>query len=116
MQNFGTNSVELTCSLELGIVEPFSDHDTREDVSHPSCARMVVNGPGYSQSERFSQLLPLFNLTKCDCSPIQLGDLKALLTKHSEAFEMNKSELGHTTVVQHMIDTGSSSSIKQQPY
>ena len=116
MQNFETNSVELPCGLELGIVEPFTEHDTRADVSHPSCARVIVNGPGYSESECSSQLLPLLDLTKCDCSPSQLGDLKALLTKHSEAFEINKSELGHTNVVQHTIDTGSSGPIKQQPY
>ena len=59
VQNFETNSVELPCGLELGIVEPFTEHDTREDVSHASCARVIVNGPGYSESERSSQLLPL---------------------------------------------------------
>ena len=75
-----------------------------------------MNGPGYSERERSSQLLQLLDLAKCDCSPSQLGDLKALLTEHSGAFEMNKSELGHTNVVRHVIDTGSTGPIKQQPY
>ena len=116
VQKFEANSVELPCGLELGIVKPFSEHDAREDMSHPLCARVVVNGPGYSESECSSQLLQILDLTKCGCSPSELGDLKALLTEHSEAFKMNKLELGHTTVVQHMIDTGSSGPIKQQPY
>ena len=85
-------------------------------MSRPSCARVVVNGPGYSESERSSQLLRLLDLTQCDCSPTQLSDLKVLLTEHSQVFEMNKSELGHTNIVQHVIDTGSSGPIKQQPY
>ena len=115
-QNFETNSVELPRGLELGIVEPFNEHDIREDASHSSCARVVVNGPGYSESERSSQLLHLLNLTKCDCSPNQLDDLKVLLSEHSHVFEMSKSELGHTNVVQHVIDTGNNGPIKQQPY
>ena len=44
VQNFETNSVELPCGLGLGIVEPFNECDIREDVSQPSCARVVVNG------------------------------------------------------------------------
>lgn len=116
VQNFETNSVELPCGLDLGVVEPFNEHDIREDVNRPSCARVVVNGPGYSESERSSQLLQLLDLAKCDCSPAQLDNLKVLLFEHSHVFEMNKSELGHTNVVQHVIDTGSSGPIKQQPY
>ena len=116
VQNFETNSVELPCGLELGIVEPFNECDIREDASHSSCVRVVVNGPGYSESERSSQLLQLLDLTKCDCSPNRLDDLKVLLSEHSHVFEMSKSELGHTNVVQHVIDTGNSGPIKQQPY
>ena len=66
VQNFEINGVELPCGLELGIVEHFDEHDAREDVSRPSCARVVVNGPGYSESERSSQLLRLLDLTQCD--------------------------------------------------
>ena len=89
-------------------MEPFCEHDTPEDVAHTSCARVMLNGPGYSDSERSSQLLQLIDLAKCDCSPQQLEHLKTLLSEHSNAFEVDKSELGHTNVVKHMIDTGSS--------
>ena len=36
VQNFETNSVELPCGLDLGVVEPFNEHYIREDVNHPS--------------------------------------------------------------------------------
>ena len=116
VQNFGTTSVEVPCGLELGTVEPFNEHDVQEDVSHPSCARVVVSGPGYASNERSSQLLQLLDLSKCDCSPAQLDDLRVLLAEHSHVFGLDKSDLGHTNIVQHVIDTGSSGPIKQQPY
>ena len=39
-----------------------------------------------------------------------------MISEHSDLFEMDSSELGHSTVVQHVINTGDSTPIKQHPY
>ena len=39
-----------------------------------------------------------------------------LLAEHSTVFELDSFELGHSTLVQHHIDTGESAPLKQQPY
>ena len=42
--------------------------------------------------------------------------MKALLEEYSDVFAMDASELGHSDVVKHTIDTGDSRPIKQRPY
>ena len=42
--------------------------------------------------------------------------LKAMLCQQTDIFEMDRSELGHSSVVRHVIDTGDSMPVKQQPY
>ena len=44
------------------------------------------------------------------------GKLRKLVVKFNDVFAKDPSELGHTNVVQHAIDTGTHSPIKQLPH
>ena len=113
-QNFEKHSVDLPAGVELGVVEPFD-----ENVSIPqdgTCARVLVDGPGCYDKTRSGRLVELLDLSKSDCSLEELSQLKAMLCQQTDIFEMDRSELGHSSVVKHMIDTGDSMPVRQQPY
>ena len=80
------------------------------------CASVLVDGPDYYEKECPSRLLIKLDLSESDCISQQLDTLKALLSQRTDIFEMDNSELGHSNVVQHVIDTGDSAPIKQHPY
>ena len=66
--------------------------------------------------ERPHRLFNMLDLSESDCSSEQLDTLKALLFQHTDIFEMDCSELGHSNVVQHVINTGDIAPFKQHPY
>ena len=119
VHNFSNHSIRLPSDTEFGTLEQFSKSLTSKPVHNATCAKVLVDGPGYHEkdnNDRFAKLLSMFDLSKCDCSTEQLGDLKVLLSEHSDVFELDHSELGHSTLVQHAIDTGDNAPIKQQSY
>ena len=50
-----------------------------------------------------------------DCEEKESEQLENLLLNSDDAFALDDSELGHTSLVQHTIDTGDHPPIKQQP-
>ena len=73
-----------------------------------TCAKVVIDGPGYHEPERSPQLLQRLDLSLCDCTSLQLSDLKALLSEHADVFALDPSELGCCGLVQHVIELGTS--------
>ena len=116
VQNFEKCTVELPSDIELGVVEPFDENDTLDSVSPYTCTSVLVDGPGYYEKERPSLLLNMLDLSESDCTSEQLDVLKTLLSQHTDIFEMDSSELSHSNVVQHVINTGDSAPSKQHPY
>ena len=115
VQNFKKCTVDLPSDIELGVVEPFEATYNPPDSVPPSmCARVLVDGPGYYEKERPRRLLNMLDLSESDCTSDQLDTLKALLSQRTDIFEMDSSELGHSNVVQHVINTGDSA--PQHPY
>ena len=114
VQKFQKCTVDLPNDIELGVVEPFED--APNSVSPSICARVLVDGPGYHEKESPSRLLNMLDLSESNCGDTQLDTLKALLSHHTDIFEMDSSELGHSNVVQHVINTRDSAPIKQHPY
>lgn len=43
----------------------------------------------------------------------QFSSLKKLIAEHADVFALDNSELGHSELVQHHVDTGESPPIKQ---
>ena len=117
-QNFQKHSVDLPPGVELGVLERVDDVGGPNSSDKPplTCAKVLVDGPGYHESDRCSQLLDLLDLSQCDCTTDELCDLKKLLSTQTDIFQMSDSELGRCDMVQHRIDTGNSLPIKQQPY
>ena len=98
------------------MLEPFDESAIVDVLPDVTCARVLVDGPGYHEKECCSTLLGMLDLSKCDCDTEQLCDLKVLLSEHSDVFELDSSELGHLDLVKHVIHTDDSAPIKQRPY
>ena len=103
--------------VELGVVERFKEGDGGVPIapSTGACASVQIDGPGYHEKEQPGKLLGMLDFSECDCSSEQLDTLKTVISEHSDFFEMDSSELGNSTVVQHVINTDSTP-IKQHPY
>jgi len=118
--NFQKHSVSVPAHTELGQLEllegsPESLVSTQVSVT---CASVAVEGNDNDTSklERFSQLIEALELPLSNCSTEQLQALQSLLYKYSGVFALSATELGCSNLVQHVIDTGASSPIKQHPY
>ena len=122
VQNLCKGKTIVPKDVKLGRVEPFNESEANVNPPPSSvtdesvCAKVVVDGPGYHEPERPRRLWKQLDLSQCDCSPTQLNDLKALLSKHANVFALDPSELGCCGMVQHVIDTGDTPPLKQQPY
>ncbi len=57
-----------------------------------------------------------FDLSHTDLNDEQQAQLNKLLEANSDVFAATDHELGHTSLVQHHIDTGDAQPIFQQPY
>ena len=71
----------------------------------------VVQMPG-----RIEQLLEALELPSEKLTEEQFRQLRELVGDYSDVFALDDTELGHTDLVQHVIDTGDHPPIKQQPY
>ena len=69
-----------------------------------------------NSSTRMEQLFSLLNLPSCSLTPEEVEKLKTLIADFSDVFALSDGELGCTDVLQHPIDTGDHSPIKQQLY
>ena len=71
----------------------------------------VVQTPG-----RIERLLEALELPSEKLTEEQFRQLRELVGDYSDVFALDDTELGHTDLVQHVIDTGDHPPIKQQPY
>ena len=56
------------------------------------------------------------DLTDADLTEAQKAELQNLVNKYRDIFALNPNELGRTSLVEHHIDTGNHSPIRQRPY
>ena len=63
--------------------------------------------------ERHTQLLEALQLDQCSARAEEIRQLKKLVCENADLFALDNSELGHTDVVQHHVDTGAHRPIKQ---
>ena len=116
VHNFSNHSARIPDDTEFGALEPFSESLISDTARNATCAKVFVDGPGYHEKgdeDHSARLMCMLDLSQCDSSTEQLDDLKVLLAEHSDIFELDRSELGHSALVQHQIDIGDSA---QQPY
>ena len=119
LQNLSDTRVKVQRGVELGTVELVqvghaNDVEVKDEVEPvgSTCARVV----GGSVVNRNQQLLEALHLNQGGLSEQQFQELQSALLEASDVFAMDSSELGHTSLVQHSIDTGDHPPIKQHPY
>ena len=119
LKNLSDTRVKVQRGVELGTVELVqvghaNDVEVKDEVEPvgSTCARVV----GGSVVNRNQQLLEALHLNQGGLSEQQFQELQSALLEASDVFAMDSSELGHTSLVQHSIDTGDHPPIKQHPY
>lgn len=120
LQNLSTTRVKVQRGVELGTVELLqaghaNDVGVKDQVEPlgSTCAQVIG---GSVASQRNQQLLEALHLNQGDLSEQQFLELQSALLEACDVFAMDSSELGHTSLVQHSIDTGDHPPIKQHPY
>ena len=66
-----------------------------------------------TSSDRAEQVLELLALQQGALTSEQRQQLKQLIRQDADDFALNESELGYTTIVEHHVDTGEYTPIKQ---
>ena len=73
-----------------------------------------VNAVGLAHSpERLTRLFDALQLEQGSITTEEFEQLKDLVRENADVFALDDSELGHTSVVQHHVDTGDHNPIKQ---
>ncbi|GFU58770.1 hypothetical protein TNCV_3089111 [Trichonephila clavipes] len=79
-----------------------------ENITIPPRTEIIV--PGYIGNDLTPDLLE-----NAELSPEQKGSAERLFQEFEDVFSRNSSDIGHTTVTQHRIDTADHPPIKQHP-
>ena len=95
--NLGEETKHLPRGLEVGVVEEVESGVIEENKSNP-----IVQLPG----NKVKHLAELLNRMGSNLSTEQAEQVKDVIMEYSDVFTAPDGELGHTTLVQHEIDTG----------
>ena len=129
LQNFEHNNVDLVAGLELGCAEPTETkfpvepgtcswtwpHDPEVSETESKCSKVTTRKQAKHEEDRKLKLKSLLNLPGENLTADQYQELEKLLMDNSDVFAVSESELEHTNVVKHSIDTGDHPPIKQNP-
>ena len=129
LQNFEHNNVDLIAGLELGCAEPLETifpvepgtcswtwpHDPEVSETESKCSKVTTRKQAKHEEDCKLKLKSLLTLPSENLTADQYRELEKLLMDNSDVFAVSESELGHTNVVKHSIDTGDHPPIKQNP-
>ena len=114
----------------IGTVELIGDEISHDKCLSSSCAQVQVQTPttisrsdievqNVDRKSKLKQQLKLTDLqtdlTRTGISTEQVKELEKILLAADDVFALDESELGHTSLVTHLINTGDHPPIKQQP-
>ena len=93
----------------------FEEVDQNVAAFELNATEKIEETSNYEQLEKhaYSQLPDLSNSILSTDDKVKFRDL---FVKYRDVFALSDSELGRTSLVQHVIDTGDATSIKQRPY
>ena len=109
--------VDVQSLTELSLVA--DSIPAAESEKQPKPKQLGVNsvnpGPPVSEEavERLEKLYSLIALERGTLTEDQYQSLKIMIADNAEVFALDDTELGHTDLVQHRVDTGDSPPIKQ---
>ena len=123
LQNFRRSQVDLGGGLKLGCGEQLLEDGTPpEDVLSDSdlapvtpSAQVLTVGESHLSESHWPKLCEQLNLPEGDISPGELAQLEEMLHAAEDVFALDDTELGHTSLVQHGVDTGDHPPVKQLP-
>ena len=118
VQNPGTTPVKMKKGCILGEVIPvteysLSEEDDQSTETPPEATVCSVTPRTESSGDRETLLLQQLDLKVDHLASEEQQQLKDLICSYSDVFALDASELGTTDIVQHTIDTGDHSPIKQ---
>jgi len=119
VENFQEFTVHMDAGEELGILRPLGSSlatpsygdDSDIGTSTAAAVETVIPSP-----ERLEELCRQLQLPFDKLTPGERGQLESTISEFSDVFALNDSELGCTSLVQHGIETGAQTPIRQQPY
>ena len=79
------------------------------------CSQVTTRRQAKLHEDRMTKLKATLNLLGENLTPEQFQQLEKKLMDNADIFAIDESELRHTTVVKHSIETGEHSPIKQCP-
>ena len=108
----------MSASTKNGVHEANVKADSVQLVKEECMRDSTVSGVSVQESceKRTEELLNALNLPAEKLTEHQYQLLVALVKNYSDVFALTDKELGCTSIVQHVIDTGDHSPIRQQPY
>ena len=122
LQNFKQNTVNIEAGFELGGAEPLQTEFLMQQagcsLNFPDeviCSKVTTRRQAKWQADRKSKIKAMLNLPGENLTPEQFQQLEEKLMDNTDVFAVDESELGHTTIVKHSIDTGDHPPIKQSP-
>ena len=111
LQNFKQDRVDNEAGFDLGGVEPLQ----AKFLMQPSCSQVTTRRQAKLQDDLKSKLKAILNLAGKNLTPEQFQQLENKLMNNADIFAIDERELGHTTVVNHSIDTRDHPPTKQCP-
>ena len=112
VENCESVASRLTPGTCIGSVSIVTEPPT-EDIEPPSLSESQCFGISAKSPERVKRLFDTLKLTQGPLTPEQFSRLKQLIMDNADLFALDDSELGHTDLVQHHVDTGDNPPIKQ---
>ena len=90
-------------------LECAQENDAEERKAH--CAQVCEESSPLTG--RVQELFRVLSLEQGTLTDSQFSSLKELIADHADVFALDNSELGHTDLVQHHVDTGTSPPVRQ---
>ena len=119
LQNSKQNTVDMQAGFELGGVEGLQTRVVMQlsdcSLDFPEKSEMFTRRQAKLQEDRKSNLKAILNLPGENLTPEQFQRLEKKLMENADVVAVDESELRHTTIIKHSIDTGDHPPIKQCP-
>ena len=109
-------SITIYQNSTMGILQPIDQYKQFEEQKE----KEQINSAGCEEKSQKTDNLPehlveLYSRSIKNLNENEQIKLKSLLKEYSDVFARDSNDIGHTNVVQHHIDTGDESPIKQRP-
>ena len=104
-----SGSVSCVAARDNTTISPFPTQASEDNAAH--C--LNITGEVADSPERLDRLFTALKLDKGTLTDVHFRRLKEFISQNSDLLALHDSELGHTTLVEHKVDTGDHPPLKQ---